>query len=234
MSKTTVPRMVLILLLLAAFPKPSSPGSAGQEVVPLPDAECRTILKQMAQSLQTHGTLKARFVQERRLAMFDDVLKMAGYFYYQKPGRIRWEFSDPYASILILLEDGRTERFDLAGGKAVKAASSGVQVSGEVLSQIARWMNGDLESAMKDFEVKMARGAFYRLSLRPKSEALAGFLSRLEFEIDPRSFLVQAISLWEAGDDVTRISFIGQSVDARLPERLFDLKAPCLLAESER
>lgn len=220
----------LILLWLPLLGR-SGPGQ-GMDL--LPDAECRAVLKQMAQSLLTHGTLKARFLQERRLALFDDVLKMKGYFYYQKPGRIRWEFVDPYASILVLLEDGRLERFDVVGGKAVKVRTDNHQISGEVLNQISRWLNGDIERALKDFQVKMVRGAAYRLTLRPKSEALAGFLSRIEFEIDARSYLVLAISLWESGNDVTVIRFLDQSVDIPLPDRLFDVNGPRLLADAER
>lgn len=220
------------LFLLAS--SAAAPAGPGPQAVPVPDAECRAVLKQMAQSLTRHVTLKARFVQERRLAMFDDVLRMTGYFYYQKPGRIRWEFADPYASLLILLENGRAERFDIAGGKAVKSRQEGAQVSSEVLSQISRWLNGDLERALKDFDVRMTRGSSTTLTLRPKSEALAGFLARLEFEIDSRSYLVLSISLWETGEDVTRIRFTDQSVDILLPDRLFDLQAPRLLGEPER
>jgi outer membrane lipoprotein-sorting protein len=72
------------------------------------------------------------------------------------------------------------------------------------------------------------------LTLRPKSEALAGFLSRIEFEIDARSYLVLAISLWESGNDATVIRFLDQSVDIPLPDRLFDVNGPRLLADAER
>ena len=123
-------------------------AGAGQGAQPLPESESRAVLQQMAQTLAAHATLKARFIQERRLALFDDVLRMKGYFYFQKPGRVRWEFVDPYASILILLEDGRTERFDLAGGKAVRVRTDSSQVSGEVLGQISRWMSGDMGPAL--------------------------------------------------------------------------------------
>jgi len=234
MSKTPVARRIWILGWILLTLSPGVWSGPGQGTDPLPDAECRTVLKQMAQSLLTHGTLKARFLQERRLALFDDVLKMKGYFYYQKPGRIRWEFADPYASILVLLEDGRMERFDVVGGKAVKVRTDNRQISGEVLNQISRWLNGDLERVLKDFQVKMVRGAAYHLTLRPKSEALAGFLSRIEFEIDARSYLVLAISLWESGNDATVIRFLDQSVDTPLPDRLFDVNGPRLLADAER
>ncbi len=209
-------------------------AGAGPTEVLLPDAECRAFLKQMAQSIEAHSTLKARFLQERRLALFDDVLKMEGYFYYQKPGRIRWEFIDPYASIMLLLEDGRTERFEIVGGRAVKARTDNRQVSGEVLTQISLWLKGDFEHAMRDFDVEMHRGAKVRLILRPRSESLAALLSKIEFEIDSRSYLVQAISLWEGENDVTVIHFLDLAVDAPLPDDLFDADSPRLLTEGER
>ena len=157
------------------------------------------------------------------------VLLTGGYELMYKIGWI-----NSYASILVLLEDGRMERFDVVGGKAVKVRTDNRQISGEVLNQISRWLNGDLEQVLKDFQVKMVREAAYHLTLRPKSEALAGFLSRIEFEIDARSYLVLAITLWESGNDATVIRFLDQSVDTPLPDRLFDVNGPRLLADAER
>jgi outer membrane lipoprotein-sorting protein len=223
-------RTVMMGLCLAML---CTAGTRQAEVL-LPDAECRAFIKQMAQSAQAHNALKARFLQERRLALFDDVLKMKGYFYYRKPGRIRWEFIDPYASIMLLLEDGRTERFEIIGGRAVKARTDDRQISGEALSQILRWLKGDLEPATKDFDVQLYRGATARLVLRPKSESLAAFLSKIEFEIDSRSYVVLAISLWEGENDVTVIRFLDLDVNPLLPDGLFDADAPRLLTEGER
>lgn len=223
-------RTVMMGLCLAML---SAAGTPQAEVL-VPEAECQAFLKQMAPSIQAHNTLKSRFLQERRLALFDDVLKMEGYFYYRKPGRIRWEFVDPYASIMLLLEDGRTERFEIIGGRAIKARTDERQVSGKVLVQISLWLKGDFEHAMKDFDVEMYRGAKVRLVLRPKSESLAALLSKIEFEIDSRSYLVQAISLWEGENDVTVIHFLDLDVDALLPDGLFDANAPRLLTKGER
>jgi len=223
-------RTVMMGLCLAML----SAAGAPQAEVRVPDAECQAFLKQMAPSVQAHNTLKSRFLQERRLALFDDVLKMEGYFYYRKPGRVRWEFVDPYASIMLLLEDGRTERFEIAGGRAVKARTDDRQISGEVLTQISLWLKGDFGYAMKNFDVEMHRGANVRLVLRPKSESLASFLSRIEFEIDSRSYVVRTISLWEGENDVTIIRFLDPDIDSLLPDDLFNADAPRLLTKGER
>ncbi len=90
-----------------------------------------------------------------------------------------------------------------------------------------------MERALQDFVFQMFPGGNYRLVLRPRSAALSAMLSRIEFEIDPGSFLVQAISLWENESGVTVIRFFDQRLNEPLADALFDLKKPQLLRPGE-
>jgi outer membrane lipoprotein-sorting protein len=206
----------------------------GQGQKPLPDAECRTILKQMSGRLLTNSSLKARFVQERHLVLFDDVVRVQGFCYYQAPGRMRWEFVEPYASIVVMLETGRVEKFDIIDGRPTRAQTENVQVLTEVLERISRWMHGDIEPVLKDFAFSLYPGPNFRLVLRPASKNLAALLSRIEFEIDSRTDLVQTITLWENEQNFTVIRFLEQSTNGPLPDRLFDVKNPKIFGPGER
>lgn len=205
----------------------------GQASRLLSDVDSRMILKQMSNKLGENKSLKARFVQERRLAMFQDVLRARGVFFYQSPGRVRWEFVEPYASIVLMLETGRVEKFDILEGRAQRVRTDGGQVLGEVLDRISGWLQGNVEQALQDFTFRMFQNRDYRLVLKPRSEALHSILSQIEFEIDSQSFLVLAISLWENETDVTVIRFLDQRVNEPLPELLFDVNNPRLLKEGK-
>jgi len=183
----------------------------------------------MSHKLSANNSVKARFVQERQLVMFDDILRSEGFLYYQKPGRIRWEFTKPYASITIMLEKGEVEKYDVIDGHIVKVATSSRKVLAEVLTQITNWQKGDLTQATEDFEILMYQDTKYKLVMKPLSKALAKILIRIEFEIDRESFLVRSVSLWEDEKDYTVIRFYDQRINKKLSPDLFNLKKPKLV-----
>jgi outer membrane lipoprotein carrier protein len=195
---------------------------------PYPDSEAKEILQRMSQKVALNRSIRARFVQEHRLVMFDDVLRSEGFLYYQKPGRIRWEFTKPYGSLTILLENGAVEKFDVIAGRPVRIATGSQKVLAEVLTQIMNWQRGNLLSAAEGFRLVLYPGAGYKLVMIPETKGMAKIFLRLEFEIAKESFLVNSVCLWENENDYTMIRFSDQQVDAELSADLFDLKQPQL------
>jgi outer membrane lipoprotein-sorting protein len=201
---------------------------AGEAPRPYPDSEAKEILQRMSQKVALNRSIRARFIQEHRLVMFDDVLRSEGFLFYQKPGRIRWEFTKPYGSLTILLENGAVEKFDVIAGRPVRVATGSQKVLAEVLTQIMNWQRGNLPSAAEGFRLVLYPGSGYKLVMIPEAKGMAKIFSRLEFEIAKESFLVNSVCLWENEDDYTMIRFLDQQVDAELAPDLFDLKQPRL------
>ena len=202
--------------------------ASGEAPRPYPDSEAKEILQRMSQKAALNRSIKAGFVQEHRLVMFDDVLRSEGFLYYQKPGRIRWEFTKPYGSLTILLENGAVEKFDVVAGRPVRVATGSQKVLAEVLTQIMNWQRGNLLSAAEGFRLVLYPSAGYKLVMIPEAKGMAKIFSRLEFEIAKESFLVNSVCLWENENDYTMIRFSDQQVDTELSADLFDLKQPRL------
>ncbi len=192
----------------------------------LSDKDCNEILKKMSLKISSNKSLQSGFVQERHLVMFGDTLRSEGYFYYQDPGRIRWEFIKPYASLTILLEQGDIGKYDFLDGRFVKVESGAKEVLSEVLTQIVNWQKGDFSSTNEDFEMSLYKNDGYTLVIKPFSKALAEIISHIEFEIQMESFLVNSVSIWEDENNYTVIRFINQKIDEKIPDDLFDLKNP--------
>jgi outer membrane lipoprotein carrier protein len=201
-------------------------AAAGPE--PYSKDQARDILQRMSRKVSLNRSIMARFAQEHRLQMFDDVLRSEGYLYYQQPGRIRWEFTKPYASLTIMRENGAVEKFDVVAGRPVRVTSGSQKVLAEVLTQIMNWQRGDLLSAADGFRLELYPGTSYKLIMVPEAKGMAKIFSRLEFEIARDSFLVNSVCLWENENDYTLIRFIDQTVDADLPQGLFELKQPLM------
>lgn len=221
----------VICLLLAIFA--GSLVAAGQEPKPYSDSESREILQRMSQKVALNRSISARFVQEHRLVMFDDVLRSEGFLYYQKPGRIRWEFTKPYGSLTILLENGAVEKFDIIAGRPVRVETGSQKVLAEVLTQIMNWQRGNLLSASEGFRILLYPSAGYKLVMIPEAKGMAKIFLRLEFEIAKENFLVNSVYLWENETDYTLIRFFDQKIDAELSAELFNLQQPQLEKHGE-
>ena len=70
-----------------------------------PTNETAVLLDQVARNMGRVESVFARFAQERHLSLFQEPLRSEGYLCFQKPGRIRWEITQPYQSILV--SDGK-------------------------------------------------------------------------------------------------------------------------------
>ncbi len=197
------------------------------------ESETKKILQGMSKKVALNRSIRARFVQEHRLEMFDDVLRSEGFLYYQQPGRIRWEFTKPYGSLTILLENGAVEKFDVIAGRPVRVETGSQKVLAEVLTQIMNWQRGNLLSAAEGFRLVLYPSTGYKLVMIPENKGMAKIFSRLEFEISKESFMVNSVCLWENENDYTMIRFIDQQVDTELAADLFNLKQPQLEKNGE-
>ena len=86
---------------------------------PLPAQEQNQILKTITEKLSAVNNLKAEFKQSRHMEILIDPLVSAGYCYFEKPDKLRWELTEPYQSILIY-NANEVAKFDIKNGKAEK------------------------------------------------------------------------------------------------------------------
>jgi len=88
-------------------------------------------LEQISGAMDRAQTVFTRFVQERHLSLFSEPLRSEGFLCFQKPGRIRWETTVPYKSILV--SDGsRVAQFewtDENGGSWTLASATRCKMS---------------------------------------------------------------------------------------------------------
>jgi outer membrane lipoprotein carrier protein len=221
MKQFSVPCLLLAIFAGSLFAATAVPRQYS-------DSEAREILRQMSQQAALNRSIRARFVQEHRLVMFDDVLRSEGFLYYQKPGRIRWEFTKPYGSLTIMLENGAVEKFDVSAGRPVRVATGSQKVLAEVLTQIMNWQRGNLLSAAEGFRLLLYQSAGYKLVMIPEAKGMAKIFSRLEFEIAKENFLVTSVCLWENESDYTMIRFFDQQINTEFSGELFNLERPQL------
>lgn len=157
------------------------------------------------------------FRQERKLAIFAKPVVFSGKLYLARPDRLRWEFTKPIASLLIL--DGKIGRRCGEGSPASEFNLDRDPVMRLVTGQLKTWTSGAYRDLQGDFTLELATGP--ALVLKPRKEGLASFLKRIVVLFDPDSLQPVRVEIHEEGGDRTLISFSGYQLNQELAAELF-------------
>ena len=217
---TPLRRTVVLLFLLALFSPGAVPLSA-QSTNQTP-----ALLDQVAQNAGRVEAVFTRFVQERHLALFQEPLRSEGYLCFQKPGRLRWEITQPYQSILV--SDGKGvaqfERVNDQWRKLDLGLADAVQA---VVSQIGAVMEGRYAGKQRDYSISATNSADGPVvTLTPQHPAMRKMMQAIEIHLAPDFRGTRRVVLREVGGDFTDIRFSEQVAEPPLPEGTFDRSQP--------
>jgi len=183
-------------------------------------------LEQISGAMGRAQTVFTRFVQERHLSLFNEPLRSEGFLCFQKPGRIRWETTVPYKSILVSdgssvaqfeWTDGNWRKLELGLGGALQ----------NVVSQIAGVMDGRYASGSRDYTATVTNNADdVVITLIPQNETVRKMMAAIEVHLAVDLKGTRRVVLRETDGDYTDIQFSEQFVNLELPSKTFDLNAP--------
>lgn len=157
------------------------------------------------------------FRQERRLAIFARPVVFSGKLYLSRPDRLRWEFTAPIGSLLIL--DGSTGRRCGEGSPASEFNLERDPVMRLVAGQLRTWTGGNYRELQGEFALELKPGP--ALVLRPRRQGLAAFLDRIEVVFAGETLQPQRVEIHEEGGDRTVISFSSYRLNPELSPELF-------------
>jgi outer membrane lipoprotein-sorting protein len=204
-------RTAAILMFLFAL---GAPAWAEKATDPLDPVLVR--IENLASGVQT---LESDFVQEKHLAVFQEVLLSRGRFYYAREDRLRWELLTPVQSGFVLngqsgrrwhSRTGDSESFDLNSDPVMKI----------VAGQLLAWTRADFPALRREYRIVLLDEAPVRLRLEPTTAA-AGFLEYLQIVFSTDGRHVQVVEIHEKDGDFTRIRFENTQVNTTLAKDLF-------------
>ncbi len=163
-------------------------------------------------------SIRADFVQEKHLPILARPLRSEGRFVFRMPDDLRWEYTSPVRSAL-LLHEGEARRFLPDGeGGWVRDETARLESMGVVLGEIANWLNGRFDEN-PDFTAELAPDR--RIVLTPKSESLARIISRIVLALSETPGLMESVTIHEGPDSFTRIVFPAPELNPEIDDRLF-------------
>ncbi len=208
--------LVPVLLLFAAAPAPCG--------APAGDADVASLLDKVGKDVSGFRTLRTEFVQEKRLAVFQNTVVLKGVIILQKPDRIAWHVMSP-VRYSVVISDSSVRQWDEDTNRVQTISLAKNPILQNVLGQLSVWFSGEYRSLLKDFDVSVVKDAPLAFRFSPKKSNMAAKVIRdIEIEFrDDRRYL-RSISIHELGGDSTVITFTGTQFDAPLRERDFEVK----------
>ena len=211
--------MRLLLLLLLAAPL------RGEQVY-LDAAERDAFLDRVSRAMVTVRVFAAAFDQEKELKIFRNTVKSKGVIVFARPDKLRWEITEPFRSILIVVGDDAA-KFEWVGGKR-RALKLGRSKDAIVLAmeRIRGWFRGEFKQARKDYKVEVIAGDDAKIYMWPKDERIKKTLQRIEFWPTRDLKSMRRVVIREGRGGVTVMKFHHHKHGIKPAARVFDLKDP--------
>jgi outer membrane lipoprotein-sorting protein len=163
-------------------------------------------------------TISAQFIQEKHLEILVKPLISKGAFYFRAPGSLRWEYTSPIQSIL-LMHDGKVRRFMGSENGFKEDAGPGLQGMELVLQEITRWLKGDF-SHNPDYHASL--GGDNKIVMVPKNKAFAKIIQKIEILLSDRPGVIETVTIYEGKTSFTKIRFRDVSINGELADTLFE------------
>ncbi len=165
----------------------------------------------------TIQTIKADFVQEKHLSILSRPFISKGVFYYQAPDSLRWEYTSPVRSIL-LMHKGKLRRYTETGKGRIEDSrmdSKGMQI---ILQEIALWLGGHF-SDDPAFAATLEPGR--KIVLTPKEEGFSKMIQHIDLRLSDTPGIIKSVEIYEGPDSYTRIIFTNTEINQKIEEVLF-------------
>ncbi len=165
----------------------------------------------------TVTSVTAGFRQEKHMKILARPLVSQGKFLFKSPNSLRWEYTRPLKSILVL-HNGKTRRFVQKDGSRVEDASAGLQSMQVVVQQITQWLNGRFDENPA-FEASLAAGQ--KIVMRPRDAAIERLIQRVEILLSDRPGVIASVTIFESEDSFTKLIFQNVVLNTPLDDALF-------------
>lgn len=166
----------------------------------------------------TVDTVTAVFRQEKHMKILAQPLVSRGAFLFKAPDSLRWEYTEPVKSVLVM-HNGRIRRYVNKGGTLKEDATAGLQSMQVMVQQITLWLNGRFDENPA-FNATLEPGP--RIRMMPRKNTLARLIQRIEIELSRQPAVIESITIFESEDSFTKLVFQNVTINAQLDDVVFN------------
>ena len=209
-------KIIFTTILILIFCGTISPQNSRK----LSENEKQAFEQKMMEESQKIKTLQCAFVQEKTSSLVSEKAVAKGIMMYQSPSMLRWEYTDPTASTLIL--NGTDAVLLDKNGKKAGNEKMLKQLGSIIISMING--NGIAQNRQFSSECYKVDPAQMLVVLTPVQKRLKDFYNKIEITIDLKTMLANDITLDEKTGDKMVISLTNRVLNAEISQDKFAIK----------
>jgi outer membrane lipoprotein-sorting protein len=164
-------------------------------------------------------SIQARFVQKKQMKILSRPLLSEGRFFFQAPASVRWEYTAPVKSIL-LMHGGALKRYISSGGGFTEEAAGRLPAMEIVMQEMSAWLHGQFEQSQY-FTATLVNDPAPRIILTPKEKSFARLIKRIELTPSQQPGVLKSILIVEDEKTTTLFEFRDVQVNKPIPESVF-------------
>lgn len=186
---------------------------------PLSASKQKQIIEKIDRSVASLKTMQCQFKQVKSVAMMKNSISSNGIMYFQKPDRLRWQYTSPYAYTLIL--DKGT-----AYMKSAKATTT-IDVSKnkmfqQILNVIMDCVTGGNLARTTYFKVAVYQnGNNVYANLTPQKKELKQLYSLITLHFNTSLTMVNKVEMKEKNGDKTTITLSDIKTNTNIDDKVF-------------
>jgi len=189
---------------------------------PVAQIQPRDILTRTEGALASLDSFQADFEQSFSSTTISTPLREKGRLFYQKPGRMRWEYKGS-SSQVVVLQGGLIETYDPEENQLIRQKLPENQSDSAIFGLLTGKARLTETYEVENDSFPGAEGPVYQLKLIPKEENETAYL---RIEIDARTNLLRRVVLVDWADNKNEVAFLRLKTNPRLGPDLFKIKVP--------
>jgi outer membrane lipoprotein-sorting protein len=176
--------------------------------------------KSFAQATATTLSIQSDFSQEKSLTMLSDKINSTGKFWYKKEDKLRMEYLQPYAYLMIL---NAGKIFVKEGQKENKVSASSNSVFRQVNRILIDCVSGGVLDNPDFRPLLWESPGFILVELKPLVKNLKELYKNINIVIDKKDYSATAIEMDEVSGNKTIIRFKNKELNAHIPDTVFNI-----------
>lgn len=163
-------------------------------------------------------SVQADFIQEKHLPILVRPLVSRGRFLFKAPDSLRWEYTSPFHSVL-LMDRGKIRKFVEKNGRLVEETGMRPGAVQLVMTEISGWLNGHFTNT-STFTLRQDGTT---ILLTPRKKGMAAFVNAIRLQPGDRPGLLQSVTIFEdnAKKAFTTMVFRHARLNHAIAEKLF-------------
>lgn len=176
----------------------------------------QTILSNISATSKNNQTLSCSFVQEKTSTLVAEKAISKGFMYYKSPNALRWEYTSPQATALIV--NGN----DVAIKTNKGTTTNNTRMFKELATIIMSTIDGSGLNDSKNFSSEVSENtSTYKVVLTPINKRIAAIYSNITLTIDKQTKVAKSICMQEKNGDSMTILFSNHKINQQLDSKLF-------------